>query len=128
MKAEEKNIVSPELLAYFKWLIYTAHFKDLFAVPRGAMQRKFYIDWVDTMDSKEDSFRKKLMAQLEIWYVRFPPGKKRGRSSRAGNAPKANRWPCRSAQLEDPDEEDEGARPGLAIDGDGAGGEGSAGQ
>ena len=85
---------------------------------------------VDTIASKDDSYRKKLMAQLEIWYARFPPGKKRGRSSRASNlnVPRANRR--RSATLEDPDEKDGpgGAPPRLAVDGDGAGGEGSAGQ
>ena len=36
--------------------------------------------------------------------------------------------PVEAHSWKDPDEEDEGARPGLAIDGDGAGGEGSAGQ
>ena len=66
---------------------------------------------------KQNSYSKKLMAQLEIRYARFPPGnlKKRGRSSRADNFPRANHW--RRALLEDPGEEDEGARPGQAVDG-----------
>ena len=100
VNAEEKHIVSPALIACFKWPIYTAPLKDPFAEPREAAHRQFYIDWVDTFVNKQDNFLKRLMAPLEIWYVRFPPGKKRGRSSRAGNAPKANHWPCRSAQLE----------------------------
>ena len=33
VNAEEKHIVSPELIAYLKWLIYTAPFKDPFAEP-----------------------------------------------------------------------------------------------
>ena len=90
------------------------------------MHRQFFVDWMDTIASKEDSYCKKLMAQLEIWYDRFPSGKKRGSSSRADNAPRANYRRC--AQLEDFDEEDEGASPGPAVDGDCAGGEGSAGQ
>ena len=90
------------------------------------MHRQLYIDWVDTIVSKEDSYRKKLMAQLEIWYARLPPGKKRGCSSCADNVPRANGR--KSAPLEDPDGGDEGARPGPAVDGAGAGGKGSAGQ
>ena len=88
------------------------------------MHRQFYIHRVDSIASKEDSYRKKLMAQMEIWYARFPPDKKRGSSSRADNVPRANR----RAQLEDPDEGDEGASPEPAVDGDSAGGEGCAGQ
>ena len=67
------------------------------------------------------------MAQLElIWYARFPSGKKCGRSTRADNVPRPNSR--RSTLLVDPDEEDEGARPGPAVDGDCAGGEDCAGQ
>ena len=60
------------------------------------------------------------MVQLEIWCARFPPGQKRGRSSPTDNIPGAESR--RRAPLEDPDEEDGGARPGPAIDGDCAGG------
>ena len=68
------------------------------------MHTQFYVDWVDTIASKEDSYRKKQMEQLEIWYARFPPGKKpvctsareeclhvrNGDYSRADNVPRAN--------------------------------------
>ena len=58
--------------------------------------------------------------------MRFPPGKKRGSSSRADNVQRVNHQ--RRAQLkdheEDPDEEDEGACPGPAVEGDFARGEG----
>ena len=106
MKAVEKHIVSPELIAYLKWLIYTAPFKDPFSEPRGAIHRQFYLEWLDAFASKEDTFRKRLMVQLEIWYSRFPSGQKRGSSSRADNVPKAN---CRrSTLLNDPGDEDGG--------------------
>ena len=88
------------------------------------MHRQF--DWVDTIASKEDSYSKKLMAQLEILYARFPPGKKRGRSSYTENGPRANRW--RSSHLGDPDEEDDRSCPGPVVDGDSSRGEGGAGQ
>ena len=89
------------------------------------MHRQLYIDWVDTIARKEDSYRKQLMAQLEIWYARFPLSKKRGRSSRADSVPRANRR--RSTPLEDPDEEDEVGSPGPVVDGNGADGKGCAG-
>ena len=41
VNAEEKHIVSPELIAYVKWLIYTAPFKDPFAEPRGGCGRSY---------------------------------------------------------------------------------------
>ena len=116
MNAKEKRIVSPELIAYLKWLIYTAAFKDPFVEPRGAIHRQFYLDWVDFFASKEDSFRQRLKEHLEIWYAKFPAGKKHGRSSRADNIPRANRR--RSASLDDPDiQDDEVAGPRPAVGG-----------
>ena len=88
MKAEEKQIVSPKLIAYVKWLIYIAPFKHPFVLQQGAIHRQFYLDWVDTLASEEDSIFKILMAMVEIWYARFQPGTKRGSSSRADNVPK----------------------------------------
>ena len=38
---EKEMILSPELSAYLKCLIYTAAFKDPFAEPRGAIYRQF---------------------------------------------------------------------------------------
>ena len=86
VNAEEKCIVSPKLIAYLKWLIYTAAFKVPFAEQQGAIHRQFYLDSVDTFASKEDSFLQRLKEQLEIWYAMFPAGKKRGSSSRAATA------------------------------------------
>ena len=114
VNAKEKCIVSPELIAYLKWLIYTAAFKDPFAEQQGAIHRQFYLDWVDTFASKEDSFRQRLKEQLEIWYAKFPAGKKCGRSSCADNIPRANSG--RSVPLDDPhvqDDEVAGPRPAV---------------
>ena len=65
-KKHNLTFVSPELVAYLKWLIYTYAFKDPFAEPRGAIQTQFYISWVDTFASNEEIFRKRLMEQLDI--------------------------------------------------------------
>ena len=82
MKTKKKYIVSPDIIAYFKGLIYTAAFKDPFAEQQGAIQRQFYIDSVDTFGSEENRFSQRLMEKL-VWYARFPSGKKHGCSSRA---------------------------------------------
>ena len=47
---------------------------------------------------KEDIFSKKLLEALEIWYARFPPSKKRGRSLLAARP----RVSVGGAQLDDP--------------------------
>ena len=81
---------------------------------RAAKHRQFYLDWVDTFASKEDSFRQRLKEQLEIWYAKFPAGTKRGHSSRADNIPRANSR--RSAPLDDPDvKDDEVVAPYLRL-------------
>ena len=131
VNAQEKHIVSPGLIGHLKcqWLIYTAAFKDPFAELQGAIHTQFYISWVDTFSSKEEIFSQRLMEQLDIWYTRFPPGRKRGSTSRADNISTVDRR--RSAQLEDPKEHYEGAHPGgggpahpgQAPGSDGAGGD-----
>ena len=81
-------------------------FKDPFAELQGAMHQRFCLHWVDTFASKEDSFCQGLKEHLEIWYAKFPAGKKRVRSTRADNIiPGANSR--KSAQLEDPDIQDD---------------------
>ena len=54
VNTEEKHIVSPNLIAYLKWLIYTVAFKDPFAEPLGAIHTQFYLSWVDTLAGKEE--------------------------------------------------------------------------
>jgi hypothetical protein len=87
---KEKNLVSPELIAYLKWLIYTAPFKDPFAEPRGSLHIQFYVNWVRTYATQEDQSRKRLFEALEIWYDKFPITKKRGRQSLVDKLPKAS--------------------------------------
>ena len=40
----ERHVVSPELMAYLKFLIYTAAFKDPLADKRGAEHVQYYVD------------------------------------------------------------------------------------
>ena len=40
----EKFIIGPELIAYLKWLIYTAAFKEPMAGERGVLNIKFFND------------------------------------------------------------------------------------
>ena len=131
--AQAKRLVIPEHMAYLKWLIYTAAFKVPNAAPQGGqLHTQLYINWVDTFSCKEDTFRRKrLMEQLEIWYARFPPSKKRGRTQQCQHVDhdaeaitKTNRR--RSTPLDDPDEVHEGCAPGPAPGGGGAGGDVSA--
>ena len=61
MNGEEEHImiVSPELIAYLKWLIiYTAAFKDSFAEPRGAIHTQLELDTLAST-GKEKIFRKR---------------------------------------------------------------------
>ena len=72
--------MSPKLMAYLKWLIYTAAFKEPLADARGTTHMQFYLKWTETFASKQDAHRKKLFDALEIWYESIQPSKKRGRS------------------------------------------------
>ena len=83
----ERHLVSPEIIAFVKWLIYTAAFKEQLGEQRGATHLQFYLDWKRTVAAKEDIFRKRLLEALQIWYAKFPSSKKRGRSLLAGRPP-----------------------------------------
>ena len=76
-----KFVISPELIAYLKWLIYTAAFKDPNSGDRAGIHAKFYVDWVSEIITKEKGYRKKLLEQLQIWYGKRQSTKKRGRDS-----------------------------------------------
>jgi len=117
--ATEKHLVSPELMAYLKWLIYTAPFKDPFAQPRGAHHTEFYLDWVSTFEVKEDVFRRRLYEALDIWYSRFPATKKRGRSSLGDKFPRAGG----GRVLDDPEDDPEAGDAAGDGGGDGGGGD-----
>jgi len=110
--ATEKHLVSPKLMAYLKWPIYIALFKDPFAQPRGAHHTQFYFDWICTFAVKEDVFCQRLHEALDIWYGRFPATKKRARSSLGDKLPRAGG----GRVLDDPEAGD--------AEGDGGGGGG----
>ena len=65
-------------MAYLKFRIYTAAFKD--PHKRGAEHVQYYLRWTRTFAANEDVYRKQLLETLEIGYDMFPPTKKRGRS------------------------------------------------
>jgi hypothetical protein len=87
----EKFIIGPELIAYLKWLIYTAAFKDPSAGERGVPNIKFFTDWVQEIFSKEQGYRKLLLEELKIWYTKHLPAKKRGRDSIEQDLPRRDR-------------------------------------
>ena len=69
--ATERYLVSPENIAYLKWLIFSAAFKEPFAEPRGATHLQIYLDSTKTFACKENIFRRRLFEALEIWNARF---------------------------------------------------------
>jgi hypothetical protein len=77
----ERFIIGPELIAYLKWLIYVAAFKDASEGERGLINIKFFTDWVNEIFSKEKGYRKLLLEELQICYTKHPTTKKRGRES-----------------------------------------------
>jgi hypothetical protein len=122
----EKLIIGAELIAYLKWLIYTAAFKDPSAGERGILNNKFSTDWVQEIFSKEQGYRKFLLEELQIWYTKPPPAKKRGRDSieqglprlEPGNVITLDDW-----ELENDDDDDVAGRAsGRAAGGDGGAG------
>ena len=117
--ATEKHLVRPELMAYLKWLIYTAPFKDPFAQPRGARHTEFYVDWVSTFAAKEEGFRKRMHEALAIWYEQFPPSKKRGRASLGDKRPRVSGGKV----LDDPEADNAAPGAGNADVGGGGGGD-----
>jgi hypothetical protein len=79
----DKYLIGAEIIAFVKWLIYTAPFKDrdcnLNAEPRVKIHSKVYKDseWRGTVHDAEKKMRRKLKAQLAIWYAKHPPSKRR---------------------------------------------------
>ena len=76
-------------MAYLKWPIYIAQFKDPFAQPQGNQHTQLYFDWVSPFAAKEDVFRRRQYEALDIWYGKFPATKKRARSSLGDKLPRA---------------------------------------
>ena len=84
----DKYLIGAELIVLLKWLIYTAPFKDVNVEPRGQIHAKFYQEWRGTIRAAEKTMRRKLKAQLDIWYAKHPP--KRTRGANKGSAGKAD--------------------------------------
>ena len=75
-------LVSVELIAYIKWLIYVAAFKD-----RGNVtvaHELYYNTEVVYLRSAGAQWRNDLYEQLVAWHGQHPPGKKRSRASDGG--------------------------------------------
>ena len=81
----EKYLVSAKLIAYLKWLIYVAAFKDRGNVDHEAFYNK-EVAYLNHPDNQR--WRGLLYTALDAWYAEFKPSKKRkGRSSCGGPAP-----------------------------------------
>ena len=81
----QKFLVSAELIAYLKWLIYVAAFKDRGNVDHEAFYNK-EVAYLNHPDNQR--WRGLLYTALDAWYAEFKPSKKRkGRSSGGGPAP-----------------------------------------
>ena len=77
---DAKWLVGPEIMAYLKYLVVAAPYKDPTAQPHGAELNLFYLRSLRTCRTNEKVYRRKLKEQLEIWYAKFPITKKRNSS------------------------------------------------
>jgi hypothetical protein len=71
-----KYLVGAELIAFVKWLIYTAPFEDCNVKEHAKIHSKVYKVRRGTIRAAEKKMRRKLKAQLAIWYAKHPSGKK----------------------------------------------------
>ena len=102
LRMQRRN--SPEIIAYHKWLIYSAAFKEPLAEPQGARHVQFNLDRTKTFACKEDIFCRRQFAEaVEIWYARFPVCRKRSRSLLAAR-PRAS---AGGAPLDDPEDKEQ---------------------
>ena len=74
----ERYLVSAELIAYIKWLVYLAPFKDRSSVDHA----EFFNKQVVLLNHPDNThWRRFLYKELDAWYTDFKPTKKRkGRS------------------------------------------------
>ena len=73
----DKWLVSAEILAYLKYLIYSAAFKDPTVKLHGSIHAEFYRGWRRTFRLNEDLICRKMKKQLECWYSKHPPSSRR---------------------------------------------------
>ena len=73
-------MVSSKTIAYLKWLIYIAAFKD--EKHRSLLEdSQFYVAQCKTFEAAENNFWKEdLLEELEIWYREHPPTSKKRKS------------------------------------------------
>ena len=76
----ETRIVSSKTIAYLKWLIYIAAFKD--EKHRSLLEdSQFYLAQCKTLEAAESNFWKEdLLDELETWYQVHPPTSKKRKS------------------------------------------------
>jgi hypothetical protein len=116
-------LVSADILAYLKWLIYTAAFKEPTLEPRGSIHEKFYKAWRRAFRSSEDVIRKKLKKMLEVWYAKHPPTRKNaGRKSDFAEHSDEEKAPVIKIYHDSDDDTDRDDLPPSAEGGDGGGG------
>jgi hypothetical protein len=74
----DRYLVSAELIAYIKWLVYLAPFKDRSSVDHA----EFFNKQVALLNHEDNQhWRRFLYKELDAWYTDFKPTKKRkGRS------------------------------------------------
>jgi len=77
----DKYLVSAELIAYLKWLIYVAAFKD-----RSNVQHELFYRQELAMFQGSEQWRVLLYVELDAWYKDFQPSKKRKINTRAVTA------------------------------------------
>jgi hypothetical protein len=75
-KTEDKYLIGAEIIAYCKWLIYTAPFKDVNNESHMQINQDFYHNKCGTIRIYEGSFRRRLKEQLKIWYDKHQPSKR----------------------------------------------------
>lgn len=77
----DKFLISAELVAYLKWLIYTAAFKEKTSIPDH--DKFFAVEVASLKDPANSMWRAALCVELERWYAVHRPTNKRRRSGAA---------------------------------------------
>ena len=115
----DKHLVSAELIAYLKWLIFVAAFKDRSNLAHEA----FYQRTLNKINNSKQ-WRGQLFLAVEAWYKDFQPNKRR-----RSNRPRANGEAVNDAgdsykdidQFVDPLDEGEARANAAAAGAEGAG-------
>jgi hypothetical protein len=123
----ERYLVSPELIAYLQWLIYSAPFKSPDHGPRSEEHKKYYDTWAASFKARWGAYRKLLLKELEKWYVRFPPDQLKGRrKSRVGSQGSSVIIVDEGLPMESASDNEQGGDAAAAAGDAGGGGEAAA--